>query len=85
LPLDARGTTLNGSVTLRRIVFDKDPGFDSLKQWRLFARLGAQIPLFGMSLFVEPAATYRRRDYSDANFQTGYSSFGGELRLVWKL
>jgi hypothetical protein len=85
LPLDARGTTLNGSVTLRRIVFDKEPGIDRTKQWRLFARLGAQIPLVGHSLFVEPAVTYRRRDYNDATFLTGYRSIGGELRLVWKL
>jgi hypothetical protein len=85
LPLDARGTTLNGSVTLRRIVFDKEPGFDSLKQWRLFARLGAQIPLFGQNLFVEPAVTYRRRDYNVDAHPPRYSSLGGELRLVWKL
>jgi hypothetical protein len=85
LPLGWRGTTLNGSVTLRRIVFDQDPGSDRIKQWRLFARLAAQIPVVGQSLFVEPAVTYRRRDYSGANFLTGYSSAGGELRLVWKL
>jgi hypothetical protein len=85
LPLGSRGTSLSGSVTLRRIVFDKEPGFDRTKQWRLFARLGAQIPLIGQNLFVEPAMTYRRRDYSNATFLTGYKSVGGELRLVWKL
>lgn len=84
LPLDGRGTTLNGSLTLRRIVFDTDPGFGRLKQWRLFARVGAQIPLVGQNLSVEPAVTYRRRDYNDAMLPR-YSSFGGELRLVWKL
>ena len=85
LPLDARGTTVNGSVTLRRIVFDKDPGFDRLKQWRLYAHLGARVPLVGQNLFVEPAVTYRLRDYNAVGFQTDYNSFGGELRLVWKL
>ena len=85
LPLGSRGTTLNGSVTLRRIVFDQEPGLDRLKQWRLFSKLAVAIPLKGRSLFVEPTVTYRRRDYNAAGFLPSYSSLGGELRLVWKL
>lgn len=85
LPLGTGGTMLNASVTVRHIMFDKDGGEDPVKQWRLFARLGAQIPLVGQNLFVEPAVTYRRRDYNDEGPGAVYSSFGGQLSLVWKL
>lgn len=85
-PLGSRGAYLNASATLRRIVFDQEPGVDQIKQWRLYSRLALGIPLKGQSLFVEPAITYRRRDYNAAaGFLIDYSSLGGELRLVWKL
>lgn len=84
-PLGSRGTYLNASLTLRRIIFDNEPGINALKQWRLFSRLAVGIPLKGQSLFVEPAVTYRLRKYSNAGFLPEYSSVGGELRLVWKL
>ncbi len=83
--LDSRGTYLNAALTVRRIRFDQEPGFGSKKQWRLFSRLAVGIPLKGQNLFVEPAISYRRRDYSNAGFLVDYSSVGGELRLVWKL
>jgi hypothetical protein len=85
LPLDQRGTTLNGSLTLRRMEFEKLPLFNTRKEWRLYSRLAVGIPLIGRNLSLEPAVTYRLRDYNAASFLDDYNSIGGELRLVWTL
>ena len=83
LPFGTHGTYGTVSGTIRHIAY-RDPGFGGVRQieTRYFGRAAVGTPLIGR-LDVEAAASYTRRDYNAASFIAGYSSVGGEVRLVW--
>ena len=84
LPIAENGTYLGLSATVRRADY-RDPliGPD-LKEWRLFTRAAIGLPLGESGLFIEPAVSYSARSYNAASLLRNYSSFGAELRLVYR-
>ncbi len=83
-PITQSGVYGTVSSTLRHVNFHNDPFFETDRQeWRFFARAAVGVPLVGRSLFLEAAARYRTRNDSNI-FIDAFSSFGGDLMLVWR-
>lgn len=82
-PLDDGGTYARLSSTLRRVDFHNEEFFSDRKDWRFYLRGAIGVPLVGRSLFLEGAARYRAREYSQ-QFLDDYSSLGADLMLVWR-
>ncbi|MCZ8370010.1 MAG: tetratricopeptide repeat protein [Porphyrobacter sp.] len=82
-PLHEAGIYGTVSSTLRYVDFQNNEFGPGPREWRFFARAGVGMPLIGRSLFLEGAARYRTRDTNRDFIQT-FSSFGGDLTLVWR-
>ncbi|TNE34624.1 MAG: DUF560 domain-containing protein [Alphaproteobacteria bacterium] len=78
VPLGSTGVYGKASATFRHLNYHDSDG----KEKRLYGRVAVGVPLVKRSLFVEAGATYRLRDHN-FDFIEDYSSFGGDLRLVW--
>ncbi|HVR92188.1 MAG TPA: hypothetical protein VHG29_13995 [Novosphingobium sp.] len=82
--LDERGTYAAFSTSLRYVDFGEEAFFPERKDWRFYNRAALGLPLGGTGLTLEAAATHSYRNYNAASGLDDYTSFGGELRLVWK-
>jgi len=83
VPLDRRGSYSRFSMTLRYVDFKNEPFDLPRRDLRLYNRLAFGTPLGIAGLFAEGAVTYSYRDYNAASNLFDYSSFGGDLRLIW--
>jgi hypothetical protein len=84
VPLDDKGSYSRFSSTVRMVDFKDDQVMPPRKDMRLYNRLALGTPLGLAGLYVEGAATYSYRDYNAASGLRDYSSFGGDLRLIWR-
>lgn len=83
-PLGGNGAYLSTSATMRYLDYDYSMLPFDHKELRLFAQAAVGIPIAGPNLLVEPAVNFRWRDNNAASFLDDYSSFGAELRLVYR-
>ena len=82
-PLGGSGLYGTLSSTLRHVNFHNEEFYTDRREWRFFARAAVGVPLIGRSLFLEGAARYRTSQDNRAFFED-FSSFGGDLTLVWR-
>ena len=83
LPLGDNGTYANLSSTYRYSNY-KDPLIGAGKvDNRLFNRVAIGMPIGG-GMNIEGAVSHTLRGYNKAINLNNYSSFGAELRLIWK-
>lgn len=84
LLLDSRGTYANLSSTMRYVIFGEADFYPLRRDLRIFTRAAIGTPLGKSGLNIEAAVSHSYRDYSKSSFLADYSSFGGNLSLIWK-
>ncbi len=82
--LGSRGAYAAFQSTVRHVDFGDEPFVPERKDWRFYNRAALGLPLGGTGLTLEGAISHSYRNYNAASFIQDYSSFGGELRLIWK-
>lgn len=82
--LGGRGTYAKMSATLRYVDFGNEALFPARSELRIFSRAAIGTPLGGSGLNIEAAITHSYRNYNNTSLLADYSSFGGNLSLIWK-
>ena len=85
LPISRGGAYFDGSSTLRYWDYRNVAGVTDRREWRGFNRAAIGVPVGAPGLAIEAAVSHSARDYNGATLLKDYSSFGGELRLVYRL
>ncbi len=83
-PISENGAYFGASGVLRYIDFHEGAFGNDQTEIRSYLRAAVGMPLNQSGLFVEAAATHSARWYDDTTFLHDYSSFGAEVRLVYR-
>ena len=84
LPVGENGMYFDGSSTLRYWDYRNVALIADRREWRGFTRAALGLPIGPKGLAVEAAVSHSARSYNTASLLKDYSSFGGELRLVYR-
>ena len=84
LPVGADGMYFDGSSTLRYWDYHNVALTTDRREWRGFSRVALGLPVGPKGLAVEAAVSHSARAYNAASLLKDYSSFGAELRLVYR-
>lgn len=83
-PIPDHDAYFRASGVLRYADYDDTVLAPDRRETRVYLRAGVGVPLARDGLSLEAATTYSARWYDDASMMEDYSSFGAELRLVYR-